>query len=140
MTPPDPRRKFKGRVVFQGNQDIDQNYDAAMFQDMGSAPATLEASRAADAHGCVPGHEVEVADAEQAYVQALMKGTPTYVCLPPDQRPAWWKDKFPHLKRPVRRLNKALYGRADAGTYWEQKVDEHAKKVGFDAIGPEWPS
>ena len=29
----DPGRKFKGRVVFQGNNVRDQNWDAAMFQD-----------------------------------------------------------------------------------------------------------
>eukprot|EP00974_Lingulodinium_polyedra_P110417 10678474-Lingulodinium_polyedra.AAC.1 len=71
-------RKYKYRVVFQGNRVVDQNYDAAIFQDLGSAPATIEASRAADAYGAAPGHETEVADVEQAYVQADMTGTPTW--------------------------------------------------------------
>ena len=102
----DPARKFKGRVVFQGNRVVDQNYDAAMFQDLGSAPATMEASKIGDFYGCVPGHSLEIADAVQAYVQADMKGTPTWVCLPPDQRPAAWK----HMRKPVCRMRKALYG------------------------------
>ena len=100
----------------------------------------MEASRIADFFGCAPGHEVEVADAEQAYIQAEMKGTPTWVCLPPEHRPAWWAKKYPHMRRPVCRLNKALYGHPDAGTFWEEKSDNHAKSVGFEPIGPEWPS
>ncbi len=78
----DPARKFKGWVAFQGNRVVDQNYDAAMFQDLGSAPATMEASKIGDFYGCVPGHSLEIADAVQAYVQADMKGTP-YMGLPP---------------------------------------------------------
>ena len=38
----DPRKKYKYRVVFQGNRVVDQNMDEAQFQDMGSAPATIE--------------------------------------------------------------------------------------------------
>eukprot|EP00969_Alexandrium_andersonii_P079096 3488591-Alexandrium_andersonii.AAC.1 len=63
----DPLRKFKYRVVFQGNRVVDQNYDAAIFQDLGSTPATLEASRVADAYGAQQGHFAEIADADQAY-------------------------------------------------------------------------
>ena len=130
------KRKYKGRVVFQGNRVVNQNYEAAMFQDLGSSLATLDASRAADAFGAVPGHAIEVADAEQAYVQAEMKGTPTYVCLPPDQR----FGKAANMHRPVFRLKRALYGHPDAGTYWEDHCDKHVKAVGFSQIGPEWPS
>ena len=72
-------RKYKYRVVFQGNRVIDQNYEAAIFQDLGSTPATLEASRVADAFGAQENWATEVADAEQAYVQADMKGTSTWV-------------------------------------------------------------
>ena len=67
-------RKFKGRVVFQGNRVVNQNWEAAMFQDLGNAPATMDASRIADAMGCIPGNGIEIADAEQAYVQAELKG------------------------------------------------------------------
>ena len=105
----DEQRKFKGRVVFQGNRVIDQNYDAAMFQDLGSAPATMEASKIADFFGCTPGHVVEVADAVQAYIQAEMQGTPTWVCLPEHERPAWWKKKYPHMRQPVCRLKRAVW-------------------------------
>ena len=102
-------RKFKGRVVFQGNQVYDQNHNYAIFQDLGSFPATLQAAKAVDFFGCLPGYVIDVVDAEQAYIQAEMKGDPTWVCLPPEARPEWWRNKFPHVRRLVCRLLKARW-------------------------------
>ncbi|MFM7978150.1 MAG: reverse transcriptase domain-containing protein, partial [Candidatus Fonsibacter sp.] len=133
-------RRFKGRVVFQGNQVYDQDHNYAIFQDLGSSLATLQAAKAVAFYGCLPDHCIEVADAEQAYIQADMHVDPTWICLPPEARPEWWKKLFPHLRRPVCLLKKALYGHPDAGTYWEKKCDAHIKSVGFAPIGPEWPS
>ena len=61
----DPARKFKGRVVFQGNRVVDQKHEVAIFQDLGSAPAAMEASKHADWYACAPGHSVKITDAEQ---------------------------------------------------------------------------
>ena len=63
----DPLRKFKGRVVFQGNRVVNQSWENALFMDLGSSPATMEGSRAADLYGCAPGHGCMQADAPQAY-------------------------------------------------------------------------
>ena len=76
------------------------------FQDLGSSLATLQVAKAVDFFGCLTGSAIEIADAEQAYTQADMKGDPTWVCLPPEARPSWWRNKFPNLRRPVRRLKK----------------------------------
>ena len=97
----------------------------------------MQAAKAVDFFGCVPNHVIEVADAEQAYIQAEMKGDPTWVCLPPEARPDWWRKKLPNLRRLVCRLLQALYGHPDAGT---RKCDAHVQAVGFVPIGPEWPS
>ena len=48
-------RKFKGRTVFQGNNVRDENADVALFSELGSSPATMEAGKAVDAYGCQPG-------------------------------------------------------------------------------------
>ena len=69
----DPRRVFKGRVVFQGNSVVNQHWEAAMFQDFGNTLATMESSRIADYYGCIPGHGCEQSDAEQAYSQAAIE-------------------------------------------------------------------
>ena len=131
-----PSRKFKGRVVFQGNRVVSQNWQRAIFEDLGNAPATMDASRAADCFGCAPGHTIEMADAEQAYIQVELKGTPCWICVPPDQRPAAWV----RLRRLVCRLIKAFYGHPDSGTYWESHCDSSVRKVGFAPAGAGWPS
>ena len=132
----DERNKYKYRVVFQGNRVVNQHWEQAVFQDMGSSPATMEASRAADAYGCAPGHDIEIADAEQAYIQAEMQGTETWVCLPPEARPKSWKG----MHRPVVRLLRALYGHPDAGTFWEEHCDQSVKRAGFRPVHETWPS
>ena len=130
-------RKFKGRVVFQGSQAYDQNHNYASGQNLGSSLATLQAAKAVDFFWCLLCHVVKVVDAEQAYIQAEMKGDPTWVCLLPEARPEWWRKKFPHARRLVCRLRKALHGHPDVGTYWAQTCGAHVKAVGFVPISPE---
>ena len=100
----------------------------------------MQAAKAVDFFGCLPNHVIEVANAEQAYIQAETKGDPTWVCPPPEARPDWWRTEFPRLRRLVCRLLKALYGHPDGGTNWEQKCDARVQAVGFVPIGLEWPS
>ena len=133
-----PNRKFKGRGVLLGNQVKNQFWEAAFFQDLGNSPATFEASRWADFYGCLPGNDVKLADAIQAYIQAILTGPPCWVELPED---AWPDDvDFRKFRRPVVRLVKALYGRPDSGTMWEQHCDRKVKELDFIPVGEEWPS
>ena len=44
----DPRIKHKGRIVFSGDRVKDQIYEAAMFKEMCSCPATMETAKCAD--------------------------------------------------------------------------------------------
>ena len=66
----DDRRKFKGRVVFDGSDVRDQDKNIALFQELSSSPATMEAGKAADTYGMLPGQTIQQADAVQAYTQA----------------------------------------------------------------------
>ena len=66
----DERKKYKYRVVFQGNRVVDQNMNEAQFQDMGSAPATVEAARMCILKGLLRGNILEQADAMQAYLHS----------------------------------------------------------------------
>ena len=75
-------RKYKGRVVFLGNQVQNQDYEQATFMDMGNSPATIESARLCDFYGCLNGHMVSVADAVQAYIQAMLKGNKCWISLP----------------------------------------------------------
>ena len=133
-----PSRKFKGRGVLLGNQVKNQVWEAAFFQDLGNSPATFEASRWADFYGCLSGHGVKLADAIQAYIQAVLTGPPCWVELPED---AWPDDiDFRKFRRPVVRLVKALYGHPDSGTMWEQHCDRKVRELDFVPVGEEWPS
>ena len=76
-------------------------------------------------YSCIPGHNVMLADAIQAYIQARLTGPPCWVELPED---AWPDDiDFRKFRRPVVRLVKALDGRPDAGTMWEQHGDTSSR-------------
>jgi hypothetical protein len=46
-----PNRKFKGRVVFLGNNVINQDFESAIFADLGNALSSLESGSLADAYG-----------------------------------------------------------------------------------------
>ena len=110
----DPLRKFKGRTVFQGNNVRDENADAALFSELGSSPATMEAGKVLDAYGHAPGNGCQQADGKQAYTQTTLKGTETWVRLPRDRWPKEWVGKY---EDPVVRLHLALYGHPDSGGF-----------------------
>ena len=107
-----PLRKFKGRTVFEGNNVRDQNSDHALFGELGSSPASMEAAKVLDAYGSQPGFGKQQADAVQAYVQALFTGVPTWISLPRNRWPKAWEGKY---QNPVVPLVLALYGHPDSG-------------------------
>ena len=49
---------------------MDQNWEAAMFQELSFSPATIEATKTVDLYGMIDGHVCEQADAVQAYTHA----------------------------------------------------------------------
>ena len=131
-----PDRKYKGRVVFGGNDVQTQNKEVAMFQEMASCPATLEASASADCYGIMEGNSVEQADAKQAYVQARLRGTRTVVRLPKRRWPKHWHGVYID---PVCPLELALYGHPQSGGFWEEHAEKNITEEGFNCI-PEWKS
>ena len=136
----DERRKMKYRVVFQGNQVHTQNWEAAVFQGVGSAPASMDAGKCVDIIGSLPGNDLQQSDAEQAYLQSDFTGTETWVAIPEEGWPEdWWMinpdgTKTPKYDRPVVRMLKALYGHPDSGTIWEEHCNKELMKVGFKPI------
>lgn len=119
---------------------VDQYWEKALFQDLGSAPATMEAARTCIMHGLMPGNEIMQADAMQAYVQARLKGTETWVEIPEEGWPETWIKYGPPVERLCCRLIRALYGHLDPGTFWEQHADKELKKIGFEPVDESLPS
>ena len=138
-------RKWKGRVVFQGNNVLTQNYELAVFTEMANQPATMEASACADALGCMPGYAVMQADAEQAYTQAKLGAEePTFVRIPKEHWPDhWYYDgsarQKPKFTDPVCPLKLALYGHPKSGKWWEDHMHARLVAGGWEMI-EEWNS
>ena len=133
-----PLRKFKGRTVFQGNNVKDENAEQALFAELGSAPSTMEAAKAIDAYGAMPGNCTQQSDGRQAYTQALYKGIKTWVRLPKYRWPKGWASKY---SDPVAQLILALYGHPDSGGLWEKHCEDILLSLGFRLVYPgAWPS
>ena len=96
----------------------------------------MQAGKACDAYGLLPGHSVEQCDAEQAYIQSKLEGpTPTWVRIPRERWPAEWAE----MRDPVCPLILALYGHPDSGGYWERHCDKNLRLAGFTPVD-DWPS
>ena len=133
-----PLRKFKGRTVFQGNNVKDESSETALFAELGSSPANMEAAKALDCYGSAPGNRISQGDGKQAYTQTTLKGPETWIRIPRNRWPKEWVGKY---KDPVIRLVLALYGHPDSGGFWERHCESCLIKVGFKALHPEcWPS
>ena len=128
-----PDRKWKGRSVFQGNRVSDEHNDHALFSELGSSPASLEAAKVIDVLGSQPGYSKQQADAKQAYTQALFKGVETWVRLPRNRWPKEWQG----FQDPVVPLMLALYGHPDSGGIWEKHCEDQLKTVGWTPVNPE---
>ena len=48
----------------------------------------------------------------------------------PEGFPNWWADAVRDMKRPVIRMNKALYGHPEAGGHWERHLAKIATQMG----------
>ena len=72
----------KGKGCKGPNRDGEPLCHEAQFQNLGFAPATVEASRLCILKGLLPGNKVEQADARQAYIQAPLGGTETWAETP----------------------------------------------------------
>ena len=117
----DPRRKCKGRAVFQGNNVGDQDSDHALFAELGSSPASMEAAKLLDAFG-----------------SHLFTGVPTWLTLPRNRWPDHWEKQF---WQPMVPLVLALYGHPDSGGIWENHLNSRIGKEGWKQILPDiWQS
>ena len=115
------------RVVLSssGNNVRDQDSDHALFAELGSSPASMEAAKLLDAFGSQPGFSKAQADAIQAYIQALFTGVPTWLSLPRNRWLEHWEKQF---WQPMVPLVLALYGHPDSGGIWENHPQQQNRK------------
>ncbi|CAE7293066.1 GIP [Symbiodinium sp. CCMP2592] len=129
-------QKVKGRIVYRGDCAKDEEGAAAVYRELGANPTSVQGLNACLAYGSLPGHQSSAADAVKAYVQALLKSKyQTWIELPPELRPAWWRECF---AKPVVLLLRALYGHPEAGGLWEKHLKEVLRNMGGQEL-PEYP-
>ena len=88
-------RKMKGRILYRGDCAKDERGAAAVYQDLGATPASIQGLNNCLAYGSLIGHSTTTADAIKAYVPALLKSKyQTWITLPPELRPKWWRERF----------------------------------------------
>ena len=125
-------QKVKGRIVYRGDAAKDELGFAAVYQELGANPTSVQGLNATLAYGSIPGNGLSAADAVKAYVQAFLKSKhPTWIQLPPELRPSWWREKF---AKPVVLLVKALYGHPEARGHWERHLKFIIKRLGGEEI------
>ena len=132
-------RKWKGRVVFGGNNVQDEFGLAATFPEAGSGASYGAASKLLDAVANLPGNVGQQSDAPAAYTQSDMyeddienDEVDTWIQLPEWQwTPAMKAAHEQTGRRPVCKLLRSLYGHPNAGLFWERKYKGILRKAGF---------
>ena len=123
------QRKYKGRVVFRGDQVRDTWGGAAQFGELYAAPTNIQAINLAVWYGMISGNCTTTADCTRAFLQALLlMQEETYVIVP---RELWLDEWFGKYEKPTVRLDKALYGHPLASAFWER----HLKDVLVGKLG-----
>ena len=119
---------WKARLVAGGNYLHDASGVKIIEADLYGAPASLEGVRVVVWRATMsPTCDLLQADIHAAYLQARLKGRPTFVELPRRLWPKQWfySDGTPRFRHPVLRLFRAIYGLRRSGFDWM----EHAQRV-----------
>jgi hypothetical protein len=95
-------------------------------------------ARRSDFYGGFPGNAAQQADANQACVQAEMKGDKRKISLPCEA--ALDAITWTRFRDPVFPMLLAVCGHPDSTTWLDDKMNESVAKSGFQSLGAEWPS
>lgn len=79
--------KWKGRIVYRGDQVRDQDNNLLLFDQTATTPTSLIALNAAIWYACRKGHAASCSDATQAFLQSELDDSDlTYVIIPVELR------------------------------------------------------
>jgi hypothetical protein len=120
-------RKLKARIVFRGDQIVDEANNLAILQELKVNPSGLTGINFNLAYGALPNHDTTQSDVVRAYTQSYLNTKcQTWVELPPELVPA----EHRNVVRPCVRLHKALYGHPEAGWHWDQRFKTVMTQMG----------
>ena len=123
--------KYKARGCATGNYVTDSN-GYQTFEDretLTGKPVEMTGTRIAVVHALSEGGVVETCDAQSAYCQAPLRGNPKWIAIPPVLRKVL---NIPeHIRDPVCRMHKALYGLVRSGFDWADYCAEKLLASGW---------
>lgn len=132
MTP--DKWKYKARGCATGNwvTDTDGYQILEDRETLTGRPVEMTAARIAMCHGLSEGGVIETCDAASAYCQAPLLGSPKWLAIPPVLRGIL---KIPsHIKDPVCRMHKALYGLVRSGFDWAEHCFSRLSERGWTRV------
>ena len=133
-------QRYKGRIVFRGDDVKDEDGHFAVFSEQGSSAAHMAATKVLDLIARLPHNDGEDADAVGAYTQMFLSEAAellglgvlpeTWISLPKDRQPKSWEG----IEDPVCPLVRNLYGHPLAGLLWEKGCQKKLFKLGFEKV------
>jgi len=134
--------RYKGRIVFRGDNVKDESGFLAVFSEQGASASHMAAAKFMDAIARLPACHGEVSDAIGAYHQVLLaegesllndhttQFADTWITIPKSRQPASWAN----IEKPVVPLLRNLYGHPLAGLLWERHCRRAILKHGFEPV------
>ena len=115
--------KYKGRIVYRGDQIRNQSGEHVFFAENETAttPTAIAALNLTLWFGLIT--VVSCADCVQAYLQCKLDGN-TWVILPFELWLPEWKEKHDPLTKLAVRLVKSLYGHPQNGNLWQAYLEK----------------
>ena len=91
-------RRLKARIVFRGDDILDESTNLAVLQDLKASPTGLTGINVNLSYGSCEGNVSQMSDVAP--------------------------QEFQHIKRPCVRLRRFLYGHPEAGFHWDAKFNQ----------------
>ena len=128
--------RYKGRIVYRGDQIRDESNQLVLFEETATTPTALATLNLTLWFGCMTC--LSCADCVQAYLQCDLDDE-TWVILPSELWLESWKSKYGANERLAVRLVRSLYGHPLAGKLWQSRLEKQIAALGGVPI-PSFPS
>ena len=130
--------RYKGRIVYRGDQIRNQSGDHVFFAESETAttPTTIAALNLTLWYGLTT--TVSCADCVQAYLQCHLDGN-TWVILPFELWLPEWKQNHDSTQKLAVKLVKSIYGHPQSGNLWQAHLEKQLLEMQGVPI-PEYPS
>lgn len=121
--------KYKGRIVYRGDQIRNESNELVLYADTATTPTALVALNLALFYGSCEYNAISLSDAIQAFLQAPIEEE-TWIIIPYELWLDEWKKIYPKDTKLVVRLLRSLYGHPLAGKLWQEFLSKKLRQLG----------